>query len=70
MYKPAAAVMGRPFSLSLSLAVLLFFSFFFFTNQAFVFFTGNRALIPYNVSLDFGFPVKTNTDCQGFSPND
>lgn len=57
MVEPIAAVMRNTFSLLLPpLCVFCGLCFFF---------TGNRTLIPYSVSLDIGLLVKTNSDCQG-----
>ena len=53
MCKPLAEVLRLPVSLQ-QIPVCI---------HGLVFFIGNRILMPYNVSLNTGFHVKTNTDC-------
>lgn len=57
MVEPVATVVRNSFSLHRTPLYVLWF----------LFFTGNRTLIPYSLSLDIGLLVKINRGCQGFS---
>lgn len=57
MVEPVATVVRNSFSLHRTPLYVLWF----------LFFTGNRTLIPYSLSLDIGLLVKINRGCQGLS---